>query len=85
MLFAEFFRHPLRVAGALLVKLAQQVRIDGVRWGTGHLGYLPSLGNDPPHGVATEFESAGDPPNSHALLVEQEHRLTFVRCDHRVA
>ena len=83
VLFPEFFRHPLGVAVALLVELAQEIRIDDLNRGTSQPGHLAGLGDDSSHGVAAEFESAGDLPNGHPLLVEKEHRLTFVRCDHR--
>ena len=83
VLLTEFFGDPLGVAVALLVELAQQVRINCLSRGTSRPGHLTGLGDNPPHGVATEFKSAGDLPNGHPFLMEKEHRFTLVRTDHR--
>src|SRR5262245_22920581 len=83
VLFPEFFATRWGIAIALLVELAQQVRINDLIQGTIQPEYPTGLGDDPPHGVAAKFESAGDLPNRHAFLMEEEHGFTFVRCDHR--
>ena len=57
MLFLEFFKDALHVSVALLVELAQKVRVDG--GGGGTCGHLSLLGDDSAHGIAADRESPG--------------------------